>query len=131
MTAQQLKTNALNNTLGAALLLFGALLSCARLATATEHVFGLWNLYGAEALGMLPATGLAAARLLQSLTLDPAGAASVALQFLLSCWPVAAIFLGAILLRRNFAQALAIPSMQSGPSGDARENRSGLRGERS
>jgi hypothetical protein len=128
MTAQQLKTNALNNTLGAALLLFGALLSCARLATATEHVSGMWNLYGAEALGMIPATGLAAARVLQSLTLDPAGAASVALQFLLSCWPVAAIFLGAILLRRNFAQAL---TMQSGPSGDARENSSGLRGERS
>jgi hypothetical protein len=128
MTAQQLKANALNNTLGAALLLFGALLSCARLATATEHVSGMWNLYGAEALGMLPATGLAAARLLQSLTLDPTGAASVALQFLLSCWPVAAIFLGAILLRRNFAQALKMPSE---PAGDARENGSGLRGERS
>lgn len=121
MTALQLKSNALNNTLGSALLLFGALLSCARLVTATQHVSGLWNVYGAEALGLLPATGLAAARLLQNITLDPAGTASVALHFLLSCWPVAVIFLGALLLRRNFAKALTTPS------GEPREVNSNVR----
>jgi hypothetical protein len=53
----------------------------------------------AEALGILPALGLAALHALQAYTFDHAGFSSSLLQILVSFWPVLLIVAGAILLR--------------------------------
>jgi hypothetical protein len=103
MTPSTTKTPSINNALGAALLVFGALLSYMRFEAVAQQISRLLTGYGSEALGLLPATGLAAARLIQNFVFDAAATPSVILQFLLSFWPVGAIFVGAILLCKPFS----------------------------
>jgi len=105
MTPLENKSHSLNNSFGAGLLLFGATLSYLRIENITQHIAA----YGSEALGLFPAMGLAAARLLQELTLNPASALSGLVQFLLSFWPVAIIFLGALLLRKSIFPIACLP----------------------
>ena len=101
------KSISLNNTLGTALLLFGTILSYLRVTSVIQGITNAVADYTSNAVGVLPATGLAAARLLQAVTLDPTSALSTLLQFLLSCWPVAIIFLGALFLRESL---FAVPT---------------------
>jgi len=101
MTPLENKSHSLNNSFGAGLLLFGATLSYLRIENITQHIATTVAAYGSEALGLFPAMGLAAARLLQELTLNPASALSGLVQFLLSFWPVAIIFVGAVPLRKS------------------------------
>src|SRR5277367_2820458 len=108
------RTNSLNNILGSGLLLFGALLSYGRYETAVSELGRFFNSYGGEALGLFASTGLAAARLLQAATLVPAATFSDSLQFLLSCWPVVAIFVGGYLLR-NSLRAMALGRLDDEP----------------
>ena len=106
MTAPEAKSYSLNNILGGGLLLLGGVLCTARLVATVQHANFFYGSNGSEALGLLPASGLAIARLWQDLTLDPASAISALLYFLLSCWPVAIIFLGAIFLRKSLFATL-------------------------
>ena len=106
MTTPETRTISPSNIFGTGLLLFGATLCYLRAETAVQHATALFPSYGPDALGMLPATGLAGARALQNLTLDPASALSAFLYFLLSCWPVAILFLGAALLRKSLFATL-------------------------
>ncbi len=111
MNPPETKTFSLNNILGTGLLLSGALLCYVRLATALQHATIALPSNSSDALGLLPATGLAVARVLQDLTLNPISVFSAFLYFLLSCWPVAIISLGAILLRKSLFAA--VPSASS------------------
>ncbi len=122
MTPLETKTYSPKNILGGALLLFGALFSYLRVATSIQHASFYFPSNASDVLGLLPATGLAAAHLLQDLTLNPPSAFSAGLYFLLSCWPVVIIFLGAILLRKSLFAALQLESSTipdvAGTSGD-------------
>jgi hypothetical protein len=109
MTPLENKSHSMNNSLGAGLLLFGATLSYLRIENITQQIANAVAAYGSEALGLFPAMGLAAARLLQELTLNPAVALAAFLQFLLSFWPVAIIFLGALLLRKSIFPIACLP----------------------
>lgn len=101
MTSGENKTPSINNTLGTGLLLFGAVLCYLRIEAVSQKIADIFTVYGSNAFGLLPSTGLAAARLLQNLTLNPASSLSALLQFLLSCWPVAILFVGAFFLRKT------------------------------
>jgi hypothetical protein len=96
------KAPSLSSILGVAALLCGAAFCYLRVAPLIERITGLLPADASDTLGLLPATGLAIARLLQYFTLGPASALSPLLHFLLSCWPVAILLLGAILLRKAF-----------------------------
>jgi hypothetical protein len=89
------------NISGTALLVFGAALAYFRIESGAERFAGLLSAYGSDAIGTLPATGLAIARLFQDVALDPAPGFSFFVRFLVSFWPIAAIFLGALLLRKS------------------------------
>jgi hypothetical protein len=106
MDTRETKSYSLNNILGTGLLLSGALLCYLRLAAAIQHATIALPSNGSDALGLLPATGLVVARVLQDLTLSPVSVFSAFLYFLLSCWPLAVVSLGAILLRKNLFAAL-------------------------
>jgi hypothetical protein len=109
MTPLENKSHSLNNSFGAGLLVFGATLSYLRIENITQHIATTVAAYGSEALGLFPAMGLAAARVLQEFTLNPASALAALLQFLLSFWPVAIIFLGALLLRKSIFPIACVP----------------------
>jgi len=95
------------NISGTALLVFGAALAYFRIESGAERFTGLLSAYGSDAIGMLPATGLAIARLFQDLALDPASGFSLFVRFLVSFWPIAAVFVGALLLRKSlFPQSM-------------------------
>jgi hypothetical protein len=109
MTPPQSKTHSLINSLGTALLLFGAVLCYLRIDAVSQQITNVLAAYGSEALGLFPATGLAATRVLQDLALNPVSTLSASLQFLLSFWPVAIIFLGALLLRKSIFPIISLP----------------------
>jgi hypothetical protein len=77
----------------------------------------------AEALGILPALGLAALHALQAYTFDHAGFLSSLLQILVSFWPLLLIVAGAILLRplvrgESGPQSLSAESPATSARGD-------------
>jgi hypothetical protein len=109
MTQPENKSHSLYNILGTALLFFGAILSYMHFAATAQQIADFPAAYGSEALGLVPATGLIAARVLQALTLSPASALSTLLHFLLSFWPVTLIFLGALLLRETIFPLSGLP----------------------
>ena len=111
----------MNNILGTACLLFGSVLSYLRIESVTHQVASTLQAYGSEAFGLLPAVGLAGARLLQDLALSHNSALAMVLGFLLSCWPAAISLVGAVLLRDSlFAQqpVYATRAYDSAVSGD-------------
>ncbi len=122
MTSAQSKTHSISNILGIGLLVFGALLSYVRLESATQQLSGMLQGYGAEAFGLLPAVGLASARLLQDWTLDPTSTLPMFARFLLSCWPVVVILFGVALLRKTLLATLTTRSLAGGRS-DSRSPR--------
>ena len=79
MTPLENKSQSLHNALGTALLLFGAILCYLRAVAIAQQIVNTLAPYGSEAFAWLPATGLAAARLLQELTANPASALSAIL----------------------------------------------------
>ena len=99
MKTQLTKRLTMTNILGTACLLFGSMLSYLRIESATQHVASTLQAYGSEAFGLLPAVGLAGARLLQDVTLSHNSALAMVLGFLLSCWPAAISLVGVVLLR--------------------------------
>jgi len=116
MTSLENKTPSITNTLGTALLLFGAVLCYLRIEAVSQKIAGMFTVYGSDAFGLLPSTGLAAARLLQNLTLNPASSLSALVQFLLSCWPVAILFVGAFFLRNTLFPSLPLSVAQDSHS---------------
>jgi hypothetical protein len=117
MTHRQSKMHLLINSLGTALLLFGAVLCYLRIEAVSQQMTNVLAAYGSEAVGLFPATGLAATRVLQDLALNPASALSASLQFLLSFWPVAIIVLGALLLRKTIFPIISLPLSTAQDSG--------------
>jgi hypothetical protein len=121
MKTQLTKRLTMNNILGTACLLFGSVLSYLRIESATQHVASTLQAYGSEAFGLLPAVGLAGARLLQDLALSHNSALAMLLGFLVSCWPVAISLVGVVLLRDSlFASqpVYATRAYDSSVSGD-------------
>ncbi|MGA2419527.1 MAG: hypothetical protein ABSG69_05545 [Candidatus Acidiferrum sp.] len=116
MTSAENKTPSISDTLGTALLLFGAVLCYLRIEAIDQKIADLFNAYGSNAFGLLPSTGLAAARLLQNLTLNPASSLSALIQFLLSCWPVAILFVGAFFLRKTLFPSRPLSAEQASRS---------------
>ena len=116
MTSLENKTPSITNTLGTALLLFGAVLCYLRIEAVSQKIADMFTVYGSGAFGLLPSTGLAAARLLQNLTLNPASSLSALVQFLLSCWPVAILFVGAFFLRKTLFPRLPLSVAQDSHS---------------
>jgi hypothetical protein len=98
MTAPETRTFSINNIFGAALLLFGAMLSYLHITATMRQLAGF---IPSDAVGLLPAIGLAVARVLQNMTLDFTFGPSALLRFLLSCWPVYFLFLGGVILLRK------------------------------
>jgi hypothetical protein len=103
MTAPETRTYSINNILGAALLLFGAMLCYLHITAAMHQLAGF---FPSDAVGLLPAIGLAVARMLENVTLDFTFGPSALLRFLLSCWPVFFLFFGVILLRKSLFPTL-------------------------
>jgi hypothetical protein len=120
----------LSNILGGGLLLCGALLGYTHIAAGLDRATLFLPASGAEALKLLPGTGLAAAGLLQEVMLAPASAWSAFLHFLLSCWPVSMIFLGAGLLRKNLFVAGQAQGGHTADACDASASDGGARGVR-
>jgi hypothetical protein len=121
MKTQLTKRLTMTNILGTACLLFGSMLSYLRIESATQHVASTLQAYGSEAFGLLPAVGLAGARLLQDVTLSHNSALAMVLGFLLSCWPAAISLVGVVLLRDSLfgSQAVyAARAYDSSVSGD-------------
>jgi hypothetical protein len=100
MTATETRNYSLTNILGSALLVSGALIAYLRISGAVQHITSGFPAYS-DTFGTLPAVGLAAAHLLQSVALEHSAALSTISHFLLSCWPVAIMLLGVILLRKS------------------------------
>ena len=63
----------------------------AQLATFTER-------FGADAIGFLPAFGLASLQVTHAFLYDRTGLLSVVMQFLVSCWPLVLLLTGAVLM---------------------------------
>jgi hypothetical protein len=120
MKTQLAKRLTMNNILGTACLLFGSVLSYLRIESATQQVASTLQAYGSEAFGLLPAVGLAGARLLQDLALHHNSALAMLLGFLVSCWPVAISLVGVALLRDSLfaSQPVYAASSYNSVSGD-------------
>jgi hypothetical protein len=120
MKTQLAKRLTMNNILGTACLLFGSVLSYLRIESATQQVASTLQAYGSEAFGLLPAVGLAGARLLQNLALNHNSALAMLLGFLVSCWPVAISLVGVALLRDSLfaSQPVYTASSHGSVSGD-------------
>jgi hypothetical protein len=105
----------LKNILGTALLLFGAILCYFHVTAGIQYATHFVPAGASDAIGFLPASGLVAAILLQDLTLNPSSAISAVLYFLLSCWPVATLLLGVVLLRKSIFAPFPAPSSLTSP----------------
>jgi len=124
MNAPRAKAHSISNILGTALLLSGALFCYLRIAAATQQ---LVRYYGSDVLGMLPATGLAAARALQNLAFGQISPLTTLLHFLLSCWPIAILFLGTLFLRKSLFAALTMPASAHQTSASLIRGQQGVR----
>jgi len=96
-TSQSLKSIA-----GASLIAFGLVILFANLDGVAASLSNCARVYVHEAVGILPALGLAALHAAQSYAFGHAGFLSSLLQILVSFWPVILILAGALLLRDVF-----------------------------
>jgi hypothetical protein len=107
MAAQQTSTRSLKSITGAILLALGFLILFANLDGVTGQISGAVGTSAEPAQGILPALVLATLHVLQDCAFDRAGFLSVLLQFLVPCWPLILIIIGAVLLRDVFWGRLA------------------------
>ncbi len=101
MAAQQTSPRSLKSIAGAILLALGFLILFANLDGVTGQITSAVGT-SQEAQGILPALVLATWHVLQEFAFDHAGFLSVLLQFLVPCWPLILIVIGAVLLRDSF-----------------------------
>ena len=102
MAAQQTSPRSLKSIAGAILLALGFLILFANLDGVTGQITSVVGTSPEPAQGILPALVLAAWHVLQEYVFDHAGFLSVLLQFLVPCWPLILIVIGAVLLRDLF-----------------------------
>ena len=102
MAAQQTSPRSLKSIAGAILLALGFLILFANLDGVTGQITSAVGTSPEPARGILPALVLAAWHVLQEYAFDHAGFLSVLLQFLVPCWPLILIVIGAVLLRDLF-----------------------------
>ncbi len=100
MAARQSTYKSLNSIAGAILLALGLVILFANLDGVADSVSNFAGSSAHEALGVLPALGIAALHAAQSYAFDHAGFSSSLLQILVSFWPLVLIFASAIVLRR-------------------------------
>jgi hypothetical protein len=100
MAAQQTSPRSLKSIAGATLLALGFLILLANLDGVTGQI--AVDTSPEPAQGILPALVLATWHALQEYAFDHAGFLSVLLQFLVPCWPLILIVIGAVLLRDLF-----------------------------
>ena len=102
MAAQQTSPRSLKSIAGAILLALGFLILFANLDGVTGQITSAVGTSQGPAQGILPALVLATWHVLQEYAFDHAGFLSVLLQFLVPCWPLILIVIGAVLLRDLF-----------------------------
>ncbi len=102
MAAQQTSRRSLKSIAGAILLALGFLILFANLNGVTGQITSAVGTSPEPAQGVLPALVLATLHVLQDYAFDRAGFLSVLLQFLVPCWPLILIIIGAVLLRDVF-----------------------------
>ena len=102
MAAQQTSPRSLKSIAGAILLALGFLILFANLEGVTGQITSAVGSSPEPAQGILPALVLATWHVLQEYAFDHAGFLSVLLQFLVPCWPLILIVIGAVLLRDLF-----------------------------
>jgi hypothetical protein len=98
MTARQAASQTLKSIAGASLLALGLVILFANLDGITASLTSSSGVPAHEALGLLPALGLAALHAAQAYAFDPDGFISGFLKILVSFWPVILILAGALLL---------------------------------
>ena len=102
MAAQQTSPRSLKSIAGAILLALGFLILFANLNGVTGQITSAVGTSPEPAQGILPALVLATLHVLQDYAFDRVGFLSVLLQFLVPCWPLILIVIGAVLLRDLF-----------------------------
>ena len=102
MAAQQTSRRSLKSIAGAILLALGFLILFANLNGVTGQITSAVGTSPEPAQGILPALVLATLHVLQDYAFDRVGFLSVLLQFLVPCWPLILIVIGAVLLRDLF-----------------------------
>jgi len=102
MAAQQTSPRSLKSIAGAILLALGFLILFANLDGVTGQITSVVGTSPEPAQGILPALVLPTWHVLQEYAFDHAGFLSVLLQFLVPCWPLILIVIGAVLLRDLF-----------------------------
>jgi len=102
MAAQQTSRRSLKSIAGAILLALGFLILFANLNGVTGQITSAVGTSPEPAQGILTALVLATLHVLQDYAFDRVGFLSVLLQFLVPCWPLILIVIGAVLLRDVF-----------------------------
>ena len=102
MAAQQTSPRSLKSIAGAILLALGFLILFANLDGVTGQITTAVGTSPEPAQAILPALVLTTWHVLQEYAFDHAGFLSVLLQFLVPCWPLILIVIGAVLLRDLF-----------------------------
>lgn len=116
MVARQASSQSLKSVAGASLLSVGLVILFANLDAVVASVSSIAGISGHEGLGILPALGLAGLHALQAYNFDPAGLIAIFLKMLVSFWPLALIFAGAVVLRRALADRSAAHRVSAGSS---------------
>ncbi len=116
MAARQSTYKSLNSIAGAILLALGLVILFANLDGVADSVSNFAGSSAHEALGVLPALGIAALHAAQSYAFDHAGFSSSLLQILVSFWPLVLIFASAIVLRRALGRRSTAFGDREGPS---------------
>jgi hypothetical protein len=102
MAAQQTSPRSSQSITGAILLALGFLILFANLDGVAGQITSAVGTSAEPAQGVLPALVLATLHVLQDYAFDRTGFLSVLLQFLVPCWPLILIIIGAVLLRDAF-----------------------------
>jgi hypothetical protein len=116
MVAQQTSPRSLNSIAGAILLALGFLILFVNLDGVTGQITSAVGTSPEPAQGILPALVLATWHVLQDYAFDHTGFLSALLQFLVPCWPLILIVIGAVLLRDVFWGRFAAYETRAGSS---------------
>jgi hypothetical protein len=122
MESRQPSTKTLKSITGAALVALGFMILFANVDGVLSSTGSFASTSANEALGALPALGLAALHTAQAYTFDRAGFFSALQQILVSFWPLLLVMIGAILLRYAFGGRFV--TMEGSSSSSARGDRS-------
>lgn len=116
MTTRRTSSQSLKSIAGASVLALGLLVLFANLDGVADSVTNFAGISAHEGLGVLPALGLAGLHAVQVYAFDPDGFISGLLQILVSFWPLALIFVGAVVLRRALGRRSAAAGIPVGSS---------------